>query len=88
MTTLGKRSRITDALAELQGMILDRFPTATFEVVKGYDPPGTYLEVHVPTDDFDQTFEDIFDAVGDRLLDFQDVQRLRIYVMPIRPRAA
>ena len=86
MATLRKTDREKDALRELQDLVAARYPQATFEVVRGYDPPGKYLEVSVVTDDFDETFEDILDTVMKRLLVFQDEQDLDIYVMPVLAR--
>ena len=88
MVVQTKKDRLKSAIEELGAMIKARFPGAMFEVVKGYDPPGTYLEVHVDTADFDQTFDEIMDTVEPRLLPMQNYEGLDLYVMPIRPRSA
>jgi hypothetical protein len=80
VVTTSKAERRSQAIDELKKLIADRFPEARFDVVKGSDPPGTYLEVHV--DDEDAT-DDIFDTVMERLLTFQDKERLGIYVIPL-----
>lgn len=72
---------IEAALSELQGMIAERFPTATFKVSEGTDPLGIFLDVTV---DLEDTTE-VTDLVGDRLLDMQVEEGLLIYVIPERP---
>lgn len=72
---------IEAALDELQGVIADRFPTATFEVAEGTDPLGIFLDVTV---DLEDTTE-VTDLVGDRLLDMHVEEGLPIYVIPSRP---
>jgi len=71
------------ALSELRARIAKHYPSATFEVGHGADPPGTYL---VPIIDVDDT-EELFDLIGERLLEMQIEERLRVYVFPIRPLA-
>ena len=71
------------ALAELRERIAAHYPDATFEVAHGDDPPGTYL---VPTLDLDDT-EELFDVIGERLLEMQIDEGLRLYVFPVRPLA-
>jgi hypothetical protein len=72
--------RIQSALAELEGMIRDKYPTATFAVSIGDDPDGVYL---TPTVDVDDT-DEVFDVVVDRLVDMQVEEELPVYVIPIR----
>lgn len=75
--------RADAALSELRARIAEHYPDATFEVGHGDDPPGTYL---VPTIDVDDT-EELFDLIGERLLEMQIEERLRVYVFPVRPLA-
>lgn len=67
------------ALDEIEARILARYPTATFEVARGDDPPGMYVTVMV---DVDYTTE-VLDLVTDRLLELQIDERLPLYVVPI-----
>jgi hypothetical protein len=70
-----------DALRELQGMIAERFPQASFVVEEGFDPDGVYLVVTVDIADTDE----IVDIIGDRLLELQVDEGLSVYVTPLRP---
>ncbi len=74
-------SRIDAALVELREAIAERYLGASFEVANGYDPPGTYL---IPTLDVEDT-EELFDIIGERLLEMQIEEGLPVYVFPIRP---
>jgi hypothetical protein len=73
--------RIRAAIDELEGMIVERFPQATFLVHEGYDPPGIYLKATVDIDDTDE----VVDVIGDRLLDLQVYEELPLYFVPLRP---
>jgi hypothetical protein len=84
MVTKRKADRVNEAITELSDLIREKYPDASFDVVKGFDPPGTYLEVSLDTDDF----HGIMDAVMDRYLEIFNQEGLDIYVMPIRPRTA
>ena len=88
MSTLRKVDPIQEAIREFSMLIRERFPEAEFATVKGFDPPGTLLEVRVATDDFERTFEEIFDAVEERLVDYQIKGPLPVTILPIRPREA
>lgn len=70
-----------DALAEMQAMIQERYPEATFYVAEGDDPPGSYLHPVVDVEDV----VDVIDVVRDQLYDYQVEQRLPIYIFPRRP---
>jgi hypothetical protein len=74
-------ARINAAVAELQRLILDRYPEATLTVGPGEDPPGTYITATVDVDDTDE----VFDVVVGRLLEMQVEERLPVYVLPVRP---
>ena len=72
---------IEKAINELQGMISERFPQASFVVEEGFDPKGIYLVTTVDIADTD----DVMDVVGDRLVELQVDEGLPIYVTPLRP---
>lgn len=78
--TADRDPRIAQAVAELQDVIREHYPSATFDVAPGDDPPGTYLWTAVDTEDTDQ----VLDNVIDRLLEMQIDQGLLIHVIPIR----
>ena len=69
------------AIHELQGMISERFPQASFVVEEGFDPKGIYLVTTVDIADTDE----VMDVVGDRLVELQVDEGLPIYVTPLRP---
>ena len=73
--------RIARAVEELQGLIQQRYPEASFDVVEGDDPAGVYLRATVDVDDTDA----VMDVVIDRLLELEDEQALPVYVVPVRP---
>ena len=73
--------RIHDAIKELQEMIRERHPTATFDVAPEEDPSGMYLTATVDVDDPDE----VMDLVIDRLLELQIDEELPVYVVPVRP---
>lgn len=76
-----KNRRIQRALEELQGLILQRYPTASFQVSEGEDPKGFYLDATVDIDDVDE----VLDVVRSRLYEFQVEQELPVYVIPLEP---
>ncbi len=73
--------RIQAALSELQELIRQRWPEASFHVSHGEDPEGVYLGAIVDIEDTD----DVMDSIIDRLLDIQVEERLPVYVIPVRP---
>ncbi len=73
--------RIESALGELCGMIQQRWPAATFEVSRGDDPEGIYLDATVDIEDTDE----VMDVVVPRLLEMQVDEELPVYVIPLRP---
>ncbi|MFN8592067.1 MAG: hypothetical protein U0031_11470 [Thermomicrobiales bacterium] len=74
-------SRIDEAVAELQALIISRYPEATFSVSEGDDPEGVYLTATVDVDDMTE----VVSVFLDRLVDFQVDEELPIFVVPIRP---
>lgn len=73
--------RIERAVAELQGMIVGRYPEATFAVWQGEDPMGTYITTTVDVPDTD----DVTDLIIERLIAMQVEEELPVYVIPVRP---
>ena len=71
--------RLQAAVEELQRL----YPAATFQVVPGEDPAGTYV---VATVDVEDT-ETVIDVYIDRLLELQIDEGLPVYVIPVRPLA-
>jgi hypothetical protein len=74
-------SRLDAAIAEIQEMILARYPNAAFELELGEDPDGTWMTVTVDVEDTDE----VFDVIVGRLLDMQVEERIPLYVIPVRP---
>jgi hypothetical protein len=70
------------AVDELQHLIRRVDPLATFQVVPGEDPTGTYVLATVDVEDT----ELVMDAYMDRLLTLQIDEGLPLYVLPVRPR--
>ena len=73
--------RIRQALVELRAMVREQWPEASFEVSRGEDPEGIYLDATVDTEDTDE----VMDVVIDRLLELQVEEGLPIYVIAGRP---
>jgi hypothetical protein len=86
VATLRKVDRVPAAIRDFKSLIRERFPNAEFSVVQGFDPPGTFLEVRIDTDDFETTFDEIFDSIGERLIEYQLEGPLALTILPIRPR--
>jgi uncharacterized protein (DUF433 family) len=74
--------RAQAALDEPQALIAARFPQATFDVQKGYEPVGIYLETTVDVDDTDE----VVDVFIDRLVDIQVEDGIPVYVTVRQPR--
>jgi hypothetical protein len=72
--------RIARAVVELQGLVTEHHPGATFAVEPGEDPDGVYIWTTVDTDDPDT----VLDCVVDRLLELQIDEGLPVHVIPIR----
>ena len=75
--------RMQAAVVELQALIHRSYPTATFQVVHGEDPEGTYVLATVDVEDT----EAVIDVYIDRLLELQIDAGLAVYVVPVRPLA-
>jgi uncharacterized protein (DUF433 family) len=74
--------RAQAALDELQTMIAERYPEATFAVYKGHEPAGIYLMATVDIDDVD----DVFAVVVDRLVEIQVNEGIPVFVDVRQPR--
>lgn len=68
------------AVAELQHLILTRFPSTIFTVSEADDPDGVYMRAIFDADDTDE----VFDLLLDRMTDLQVDDGLPIYVEPVR----
>lgn len=75
--------RVASALSELEAMIRERYPTATFTIAHGEDPEGIYLTATVDSEDTDA----VVDLVIDRLVTMQVEEALPVYLVPVRPLA-
>ena len=75
--------RIQSAIDELQGLIRDRYPAATFSVGYGDDPGCIYLTSTVDVEDRN----DVIDTYIDRLVDLRVDEVLPLHVVPVRPPA-
>ena len=74
-------ARIAAAMDTLQETIRSHYPAATFSLLQGEDPEGTYLQVTVDVEDTDE----VVDIFIDRLLQLQIDEGLPVYVIPVRP---
>jgi hypothetical protein len=74
-------SRLAAAIEEIEGMILSRYPGASFAVAEGEDPDGTYLTATVDVEDTDE----VFDVVVERLLQMQVEEGIPLHVLTVRP---
>jgi len=83
MATLRKAERLRDTIHDFEVLIRERYPDAKFGIVKGFDPPGTYLEVVAEDATFEDASDGIFEAIRDRLVEMLDEGPLPLYVMPV-----
>lgn len=68
------------ALEEIRKQIAKHYPGAMFELQRGEEPPGWYLETIVDIDDT----EEVYNLVADRLFEMQVNEGLRVYAAPVR----
>jgi hypothetical protein len=74
--------RTQAALRELQRMLREHYPAATFQVRRGTDDPAS---IHlVSTVDVEDT-DTVLDVVIDRVMELQVEEGLPIHVIPLRP---
>jgi hypothetical protein len=77
-------SRMQRAIEQLKGLVHERYPDATFRIRRS---PEEWRSIDlVTTVDVPDTTE-VVDAVLDRVLELQLKDKLRIHVVPVRPRA-
>jgi hypothetical protein len=76
----GVTTRMQQAIEELRTEILEKYPSASFEVAHGDDPDGIYLTAEVDVDDT----LDVFDVVVHRLVSLQVEEGLPLYVVPVQ----
>lgn len=75
--------RVAEAIDEIKGLILTRYPDAAFTVGEGEDPEGIYLIATVDVEEMDE----VVDMFLGRLVDWQVEEELPLYVVAIRPLA-
>ena len=75
--------RMQAAIEDLQRLIQQHYPEATFQVELGDDPTGMYVLATVDIEDTDAVVE----VYIDRLLELQIDEGLAVYVVPVRPLA-
>jgi hypothetical protein len=76
--------KMKQAIAELQGLILQRYPDATFRITSSpEDRNVVLLEPTVDVDDRDE----VMDVIIDRLLELTTEEGLPLLVVPVRPEA-
>jgi len=72
-------ARIQRAIDDVQAVIKAAFPEAEFQVHRGVDPEGIYIDAYTQaTDGFD-----VLDLVSDRLVDLCVEEGLGLYVVPL-----
>lgn len=77
----GISASMQNALKEMEGVIGERYPTATFEVSRGEDDPeAVHLTATVDLDDPDE----VLDLVITRVMELQVDEGLPLYVIPVR----
>lgn len=74
---------VEEAIAELKGFVVARYPEATFAIGEGEDPEGVYLTATVDVEEMDE----VVDVFLGRLVDYQVEENLPLYVVAIRPLA-
>jgi hypothetical protein len=80
--TLPLDARAQQAVEELQGLIHEHYPTATFVVQRGEDDPtAIHLIATVDLDDTDA----VLDLVIERMMAFQIEEYVPVFVIPVRP---
>ncbi len=74
-------ARIQDAIDELQGLVLQRYPTARFGVTRAEDEPeNVHLTAVIDVEDTDE----VLDLVIDRVVELQVDEQIPVHVIPIR----
>ncbi|HZQ37237.1 MAG TPA: hypothetical protein VFD32_15000 [Dehalococcoidia bacterium] len=81
MSHLNEQASLVEVIAELRGLIAERFPQASFAVFEGDDPAGLYLEATADLEDS----EELLDPIRERLLELHVEERLPVYVLTAQP---
>ena len=76
------RPRMQEAITELEGMILARYPEAQFQIERS---PESARIIHLTTTVDVPDLNEVIDVVIDRLVELQVEEELPLYVIPIRP---
>jgi hypothetical protein len=76
-------ARTQAALKELQGIVKQHYPEATFTVMRSQDDPAA---IHLVTTVDVEDRGEVLDAVMERMMELQIAEELPIFVIPIRPR--
>ena len=77
-------ARAQSAVEELQSLIQEHYPAATFAVERGPDDPEA---VHlVTTIDLEDT-DEILEVVAERVMELQIDEGVPVFVIPLRPAA-
>jgi hypothetical protein len=71
--------RTKQAIDEVQDAIKASFPEAEFQVHRGEDPVGIYIDAYTRA----ENGFDVLDVIGDRLVDLCVEEGLGIYVVPL-----
>jgi hypothetical protein len=72
---------VQQAVDELRGLILQRYPDATFDIQRGPDDPEAVLLITiVDLDDPDE----VMDLVIDRMMELQIEHGAPVFVVPLR----
>ena len=79
MQTSQEHPRLQEVLAEIQARITAVYPEARFQVRRGEEPVGLYLDVHTPADDGFC----VLDLVSDWLVDLSVEEGLDVHVVPL-----
>lgn len=74
--------RIDEAIADMERLILQHYPAATFRVENGIDEPEAIHLVAII--DFEDTF-DVLDLVSETMMEIQIERGIPLFVIPMRP---
>src|SRR5512135_1841922 len=72
--------RMQQAIEEIQGIIAEHYPTASFSVAPGFNPDGTYLTATADVEDTD----DVYYLVIHRLGQLQVDEGLPLYLSVVQ----
>jgi hypothetical protein len=81
MMSAEPENRLYAAIAEIEALILARYPEAIFDIALGDDPEGTYLTATVDIEDTDE----VIDVIVERMLEMQVEEGIPLYPIIVRP---